>query len=46
MAARAGRPLLYTWNNFVFGGAVNPRDSDLKITEDGDEIVYTGHKSF
>ncbi|AUI63943.1 acyl-CoA dehydrogenase family protein [Amycolatopsis sp. BJA-103] len=37
---------LYTRNNFVFGGAVNPRDSDLKITEDGDEIVYNGHKSF
>ncbi|EMD26389.1 acyl-CoA dehydrogenase family protein [Amycolatopsis azurea] len=37
---------LYTRNNFVFGGAVNPRDSDLKITEDGDELVYKGHKSF
>ncbi|WP_181774511.1 acyl-CoA dehydrogenase family protein [Amycolatopsis pittospori] len=37
---------LYTKNNFFFGGAVNPRDSDLKITEDGDEIVYNGHKSF
>ncbi|GAB3738223.1 acyl-CoA dehydrogenase family protein [Amycolatopsis oliviviridis] len=37
---------LYTRNNFVFGGAVNPRDSDLTITEDGDEIVYNGHKSF
>jgi alkylation response protein AidB-like acyl-CoA dehydrogenase len=37
---------LYTRNNFVFGGAVNPRDSDLKITDDGDEIIYNGHKSF
>jgi alkylation response protein AidB-like acyl-CoA dehydrogenase len=37
---------LYTRNNFVFGGAVNPRDSDLKITDEGDEIVYNGHKSF
>ncbi|MFK0250567.1 acyl-CoA dehydrogenase family protein [Amycolatopsis azurea] len=37
---------LYTSNNFVFGGAVNPRDSDLQITEDGDELVYKGHKSF
>ncbi|MFE6613842.1 acyl-CoA dehydrogenase family protein [Amycolatopsis sp. NPDC057786] len=37
---------LYTRNNFFFGGAVNPRDSDLKITEAGDEIVYNGHKSF
>lgn len=37
---------LYTTNNFFFGGAVNPRDSDLTITEDGDELVYNGHKSF
>ncbi|RSM55305.1 monooxygenase [Amycolatopsis sp. WAC 01376] len=37
---------LYTRNNFFFGGAVNPRDSDLKISEEGDEIVYNGHKSF
>ncbi|WP_231919845.1 acyl-CoA dehydrogenase family protein [Leifsonia sp. 98AMF] len=37
---------LYTTNNFVFGGAVNPRDSDLTIREDGDELVYSGRKSF
>ncbi|WP_410608122.1 acyl-CoA dehydrogenase family protein [Amycolatopsis sp. lyj-109] len=37
---------LYTSGNLFFGGAVNPRDSDLTITEDGDSIVYTGHKSF
>ncbi|WP_410573269.1 acyl-CoA dehydrogenase family protein [Amycolatopsis sp. cmx-4-61] len=37
---------LYTTGNLFFGGAVNPRDSDLTITEDGDEIVYNGHKSF
>ncbi|MCU1686130.1 MAG: hypothetical protein JWQ81_6869 [Amycolatopsis sp.] len=37
---------LYTTNQFFFGGAVNPRDSDLTITEDGDEIVYNGRKSF
>ena len=37
---------LYTANNFVFGGAVNPRDSDLTIREDGDELVYSGRKSF
>jgi alkylation response protein AidB-like acyl-CoA dehydrogenase len=37
---------LYTTNNFFFGGAVNPRDSDLTITEDGDELVYNGRKSF
>lgn len=28
------------------GGAVNPRDSDLKITSDGDEIVFNGFKNF
>lgn len=37
---------LYTKENLFFGGAVNPRDSDLTITEDGDELVYHGHKSF
>lgn len=37
---------LYTSNNLVFGGAVNPRDSDLTIREDGDELVFSGHKSF
>lgn len=37
---------LYTSNNFVFGGAVNPRDSDLTIREEGGELVYSGHKSF
>lgn len=37
---------LYTRNNFLFGGAVNPRDSDLTIREEGDELVYSGHKSF
>ncbi|WP_435744397.1 acyl-CoA dehydrogenase family protein [Microbacterium sp. PMB16] len=37
---------LYTTNNFVFGGAVNPRDSDLTIREDGDELVFSGRKSF
>lgn len=37
---------LYTTNNFLFGGAVNPRDSDLTIREDGDELVFSGRKSF
>lgn len=37
---------LYTTNNFVFGGAVNPRDSDLTIREEGDELVFSGRKSF
>ncbi|WP_328528963.1 acyl-CoA dehydrogenase family protein [Nocardioides sp. NBC_00368] len=37
---------LYTENNFFFGGAVNPRDDDLVIEVDGDELVFTGRKSF
>lgn len=37
---------LYTTNNYLFGGAVNPRDSDLVIREDGDDLVFSGHKSF
>ncbi len=37
---------LYTTNNLFFGGAVNPRDSDLTIRDEGDELVYNGSKSF
>jgi alkylation response protein AidB-like acyl-CoA dehydrogenase len=37
---------LYTENNFLFGGAVNPRDADLTVVEDGDELVFSGRKSF
>lgn len=33
-------------NNYFVGGAVNPRDSDLKITSDGDHIVFNGSKFF
>ncbi|KAL6918578.1 hypothetical protein FSHL1_010003 [Fusarium sambucinum] len=33
-------------NNYFIGGAVNPRDSDLKITADGDNIVFNGFKFF
>ncbi len=33
---------LYTVGNLLFGGAVNPRDSDLTVTEDGDQLVFTG----
>ncbi|MET9092769.1 acyl-CoA dehydrogenase family protein [Streptomyces cyaneofuscatus] len=32
-----------TW---FFGGAVNPRDSDVVVTEDGDALVFTGAKTF
>ena len=37
---------LYTSQNLFFGGAVNPRDNDLTIREDGDELVYSGRKTF
>jgi alkylation response protein AidB-like acyl-CoA dehydrogenase len=37
---------LYIENNFLFGGAVNPRDADLTVVEDGDELVFSGRKSF
>ncbi|KAF5018894.1 hypothetical protein F66182_9113 [Fusarium sp. NRRL 66182] len=33
-------------NNYYVGGAVNPRDSDLKITSDGDNLVFNGFKNF
>ncbi|MER5392859.1 acyl-CoA dehydrogenase family protein [Saccharopolyspora sp. NPDC002686] len=37
---------LYTANNFFFGGAVNPRDDDLVIADEGDVLVFRGKKSF
>ncbi|MCS3441488.1 acyl-CoA dehydrogenase family protein [Microbacterium phyllosphaerae] len=37
---------LYTTDDFLFGGAVNPRDSDLVIREDGDDLIFSGRKSF
>ncbi|KAJ5143054.1 Acyl-CoA dehydrogenase N-terminal [Penicillium bovifimosum] len=33
-------------NNYFVGGAVNPRDSDLKITLDGEHLVFNGSKFF
>ncbi|KAL2832129.1 acyl-CoA dehydrogenase/oxidase [Aspergillus cavernicola] len=33
-------------NNYFVGGAVNPRDSDLKITSDGDHLIFNGAKFF
>lgn len=33
-------------NNYFVGGAVNPRDSDLTIRDDGDHIVFNGFKNF
>ena len=33
-------------NNYYVGGAVNPRDSDLKITYDDDKVTFDGFKNF
>ena len=33
-------------NNYFIGGAVNPRDSDLKITSEGDKLIFNGFKFF
>jgi alkylation response protein AidB-like acyl-CoA dehydrogenase len=33
-------------NNYFVGGAVNPRDSDLAIKSDGDNLVFSGFKFF
>ncbi|GLI80041.1 hypothetical protein PoHVEF18_008389 [Penicillium ochrochloron] len=33
-------------NNYFVGGAVNPRDNDLKISSDGDHLVFNGSKHF
>ena len=33
-------------NNYFIGGAVNPRDSDLSIKSDGDNIVFNVFKFF
>jgi alkylation response protein AidB-like acyl-CoA dehydrogenase len=35
-----------TRNKWFFGGAVNPRDSDVQIRDGGDHIVYSGRKTF
>lgn len=36
----------YTANDLFFGGAVNPRDNDLTIADEGETIIYNGRKSF
>ncbi|XMA14670.1 hypothetical protein WAI453_007461 [Rhynchosporium graminicola] len=33
-------------NNYFVGGAVNPRDNDLSITQEGDHLVFNGFKNF
>lgn len=35
-----------TREQWFYGGAVNPRDSDLSISVEGDELVFRGQKSF
>jgi len=37
---------LYTTNNLFFGGAVNPRNDDLVIVDEGEELLYNGSKTF
>ena len=32
--------------NWFVGGAVNPRDNDLSITDAGDHLVFDGLKNF
>jgi alkylation response protein AidB-like acyl-CoA dehydrogenase len=33
-------------NNYFIGGAVNPRDSDLRVKSDGDKVIFSGFKHF
>lgn len=35
-----------TEQQWFYGGAVNPRDDDLTIRVEGDELVFSGQKSF
>lgn len=37
---------LATTGTLLFGGAVNPRDADLVIRDEGDTLVFSGRKSF
>jgi alkylation response protein AidB-like acyl-CoA dehydrogenase len=36
----------YTENNWLIGGAVNPRDGDLVVKDNGDDLSFSGKKSF
>jgi alkylation response protein AidB-like acyl-CoA dehydrogenase len=33
-------------NNYIVGGAVNPRDNDLTIRPDGEKLIFDGFKNF
>lgn len=35
-----------TEGTWLIGGAVNPRDDDLTVADEGDELVFNGRKSF
>lgn len=35
-----------TRGTWFFGGAVNPRDADLAATDEGDTLLFSGHKTF
>ncbi|GAA0604950.1 monooxygenase [Kribbella sandramycini] len=35
-----------TKNKWFFGGAVNPRDADVVVTDEGDTLSFNGRKSF
>ncbi|MEV4711628.1 acyl-CoA dehydrogenase family protein [Micromonospora sp. NPDC049374] len=37
---------LYTRNRHFYSGAINPRDKDLTVTDEGDTIRLDGRKSF
>lgn len=37
---------LYTTNKLFFGGAVNPRNADLTIVDEGEELLFNGSKTF
>jgi alkylation response protein AidB-like acyl-CoA dehydrogenase len=36
----------YTRDRLFFGGAINPRDKDVTVTDDGDTVRLNGRKSF
>lgn len=37
---------LYTRHSYFYGGAINPRDKDVVITDEGDTLRLNGRKSF
>jgi len=42
----AGYEELYTRNRYFYGGAINPRDNDVLVTDEDDTLVLNGRKSF